>query len=350
MKFDLPLWNGIKKNRFNQKILQLQLRKSKRKGIFIQSNKKKINYSQNYTHMTALNWSGFLNKVRNNKLDFVKTNLNNLGDCLEIGAGDGFNMKSSKWKTYTICDPFLKSQKKNKIEIIGKDFENINFRNKFDTIIMFAVLEHAQNFETFLKKAKKVLKKGGCLFIEIPVVDDHFLNGDFNCLLHEHISYFFTSGIFNFIRKNKMFIKNFYYKNDSAYLCVTNKYIKKNFYFNKKILDLKFYQKLFKNKIKNFLIFLKKNENKKIVFYGANNGINSLLFFAKEKKISFKNIYITDGDSNKWNKYIGSFSKKISQPKIINQCDLICISALSFKDEIINKLDKKKPIINLNDI
>lgn len=350
MKFEIPVWNGVKAKKFKQKIASLNLQQS-HKGIFVQKNKRVIDYTEDYTHMTALNWSGFLKNVRDNKINFVLKNIKHAGDCLEIGAGDDFNMKILKWNTYTICDPFLKSESRKKIEIIGKDFEKIKFKKKFDTIIMFAVLEHCDSFEKFLLIARNLLKKNGRLFIEIPIVDNHFLDGDFNCLLHEHITYFFSSGINNFIKKNKMFIKNFYNKNDSSYICVTKNNNKKNLFTDKFIYKLKFYEKIFKLKIKNFYNFLRKNKDRKIAFYGATNGINSLLFFANKKgKINVNNIFITDSDKNKWGKYIGSFDKKISKPTILKKCELICISSLSFRDEIISNLKKDKPIIDLNDI
>ena len=351
MRFNLPIWNGVKLKKFKDATASFKLYKTTHKGIFVQKNPNITNYEENYSHMTPLSGKGHLQKMRNSKLDFVKKNIQNVGHCLEIGAGDGHNMKTLKWKSYTICDPYLKSEKKKNIEIIGNYFEKINFKKKFDTIIMFAVLEHCEKFEIFIDTAKKNLKKNGKLFIEIPVVDNQFLNGDFNSLVHEHITYFFSSGISQFIKKKKMSLKNFYFKNDGAHLYISNNNNNSNIFFDTNIFDLKFYFKILKNKIKKFNMFLKKNQKKKIVFYGANNGINTLLHFAsKNKGISFKNIFVTDSDENKWNKYLGSFNKKINSPKIISSCDLICVTSLSFKDEIISNLDKNKPIITLDDI
>jgi SAM-dependent methyltransferase len=351
MKFNLPIWNGVKPKKFKNVTANFKLHKSVHKGIFFQKNNKITNYEDNYTHMTPLKGPGHLQKMRNNKLDFVKRNIKKAGHCLEIGAGDGYNMKALKWKSYTICDPFLKTEKRKNIEIMGNYFEKINFKKKYDTIIMFAVLEHCEKFEIFIDAAKKILKKNGKLFIEIPVIDNQFLNGDFNGLVHEHITYFFSSGISQYIKKKKMSLRNFYFKNDSAHLCISNNSSNSDIFFDTKVYNLNFYYKIFKNKIKRFNIFLKKNTKKKIVFHGANNGINTLLHFAfKNKDISSKRIFITDNDKNKWNKYIGSHNKKISSPKIISSCDLICVTSLSFKDEIISNLDKSKPIISLDDI
>ena len=41
MKFEIPVWNGVKSKKFTQKISSLQLRQS-HKGIFVQKNKKVI--------------------------------------------------------------------------------------------------------------------------------------------------------------------------------------------------------------------------------------------------------------------------------------------------------------------
>ncbi len=170
--------------------------------------------------------------------------------------------------------------------------------------------------------------------------------------MHEHTNYFSSKGIIQLLNKHKLNVKNFYFKNDAAYLYVSNTYKKnKNIFFDGVTHRLNYYNKIFKKKASNFKIFLKKNKDKNIVFYGANNGLNTLLYFvSKDKNIHFKKIHITDGDKNKWGKYIGSLNEPIKNPKIISKCDLICVSALSFSDEIISSLDKKKPIINLNDI
>ena len=50
-----------------------------------------------------------------------------------------------------------------------------------------------------------------------------------------------------------------------------------------------------------------------------------------------KKIFIVDSDNNKWGKFIGSINKRINKPNIIKNSDLICVSSLSFYDEIIFK-------------
>ena len=61
MKFKLPLWNGVKNKHFKQKIIDFELLETSDKGIFKQKNTLPIKYEANYTHMTPLNWKGFIN-------------------------------------------------------------------------------------------------------------------------------------------------------------------------------------------------------------------------------------------------------------------------------------------------
>ena len=89
---------------------------------------------------------------------------------------------------------------------------------------------------------------------------------------------------------------------------LTKKFFKESFYNFKRFDLIKEYKEEiiiddieFKHTIENKYIFsdteinLKKNKDKKIAFYGATNGINSLLFFAKKRgKINANNIFITD--------------------------------------------------------
>tara|TARA_A100001015_G_scaffold239553_1_gene272877 strand:+ start:532 stop:1587 length:1056 start_codon:yes stop_codon:yes gene_type:complete len=351
MKFSLPVWNGVKPFYFNQKIKNIEIKNSNIPGIYIRKDRNFVDYQEDYTHMTPLKWKGYIKKIRDNKTSFIKENIKNAGDCLEIGAGDDFNIKTLKWKNYTICDPFIEPYKDTKVEFIKNFYEKISFKKKFDTIIMFSVLEHTNKFVEFIKITKKILKKNGSFFLEIPIIDNQFINGDLNCLLHEHVNYFSKKGIFNLLKNFELNIENFYFKNDTGFFCIKHKRKKKQFLIQKNLHSLKKNEKIFKDKIRNFYNFLKQNYNRKIIFYGANNGLNNLLYTASKKiTLNKKRIFIVDSDNNKWGKFIGSFSKSIKKPKIIKTSDLICVSSLSFYDEIILNLKKSNQIINLNDI
>ena len=348
MKIKLPMWNGVKKSYFKQKILSFELKKSATKGVFIQSPKTKIKYEKNYSHMTPLKGSKYLKSLRNSKIDYILSNKKNVGNCLEIGGGDGLNMNFLNFKKYTICDPFVKTSLKSKVKFISNYFENVNFNGeKFDTIILLSVLEHCKNAEEMVKKVHKVLKKNGKIYIVIPNSDKQFAYADFNALVHEHITYFSTEGIFNLFSKHNLKIENYYQQNDSAFFCAshesrTNKNL--SVLSTLKLQDIK---RNYMTQIYRFNNFVFKN-NSKIIFLGATNGLNTLLYHASRKeKINYKKIRISDNDPYKWGKYIGSHPLPILPINQINKSDIVCISALSFSEEIIKKLEKNQIILNL---
>ena len=57
------------------------------------------------------------------------------------------------------------NQNKLKINYIVKDFENEKINYKYDVIIIFEVLEHLENWESFLKKIQLNLNHNGALII-----------------------------------------------------------------------------------------------------------------------------------------------------------------------------------------
>jgi SAM-dependent methyltransferase len=351
MKFKLPVWNGVKNFYGNQKINNLEIKTSSIKGVFIRKDNNFVDYQKDYTHMTPLKCKGYINNIRSNKTNFIKENIKLVGSCLEIGGGDDFNIRNLKYKKFTICDPHIKTYKKNKIEFIRDFYENINFKEKFDTIIMHSVLEHTKNLYKFLKQTKKILKKNGNFFLEIPVIDNQFLNGDLNCLVHEHENYFSKKGIFNLMKNFNFEIKTFYFKNDAGFFYIKHANKKKNYILESSLINLNECSNFFKKKILNFVNFLKKNKNRRIIFYGCNNGLNTLLYFFQKKfKIKKNKIFIVDSDSNKWGKYIPSYRYPVQKPSIIKKSDLVCVSSLSFYDEIVQKLKKNNQICSLNDI
>ena len=72
-----------------------------------------------------------------------------------------------------------------------------------------------------------------------------------------------------------------------------------------------------------------------------------LYLASKKNKINYDKIRLTDSDSYKWGKFIGSHPLPILPINKINKFDIACISALSFSEEIANKLKKNKVILNL---
>lgn len=350
LKIRIPVWNGLGKKAH---VANFSIKESKYRGVYYQSSKKIINYFNSYNHMTPLNGSNYANSLRHKKIKYIINNKKNVKSCLEIGGGDTLNTNFLKFTKYIIIDPFVKNEERNKIKLIKNYFENHNFEGSvFDTIILFSVLEHCEDPIKILKKAKKILKISGDMYLYFPIINNQFAKGDLNALLHEHTYYFTLEGVTKIFNSLGFSVKYFKFQNDGGFFHLINSNKKKLLYVNKTIKKYKKFNKyknIFYLKIKRFISLLKTDN--KILFYGATNGLNILFFLAKKKiHINYKNIAITDSDKTKWGKYISQFPKKIinNSKKNIDKYKIICISALSFKDEILrNKNLKNKNVISI---
>ncbi len=95
---------------------------------------------------------------------------------LEIGAGNGSFIKplvnnfTSKENIY--CTEFSEYgiQKLNEIGVkcFDDDIRNINFKEKFDIICMFQVLEHLDHLDDLFNSINDLLLKGGDFFVAVP--------------------------------------------------------------------------------------------------------------------------------------------------------------------------------------
>ena len=332
--YNLPIWNGLRLTKTIPKIAKLEIGESNIKGIFEQKNIKQIKYNNDYMHMTPLSGSFYINYLRNKKNKLLSGLTKKTDNILEIGGGDSEVSNHIKFKSMTIVDPTLENSKNKKnIEIYADYFENIKLKKKFDVIILFSVIEHVDDINKFFKKISFYLKNNGKVFITTPIIDSQFLRGDFNSLLHEHTYYFTNHGLLNLFNKFNYQIIKYDIKNDCGYIILNKnqKYNNINFYPHYNIV---FFKKIFEFQLIKFKKLLK--ENKSIIFYGATNGLNSLLHLSK-KIISNNKIAITDGDKTKINKYLPSFNLKIVSKKNINKYLLFVISAQSFQEEILKE-------------
>ena len=97
-------------------------------------------------------------------------------DVLEVGSGNGTvllalsdlkNLRLTGADIYLSGVKFAKTQVPN-VSFIQMDAENIPFKNKFDAIGCFDVLEHIQNDRLVISQLYKALKKDAYLFITVP--------------------------------------------------------------------------------------------------------------------------------------------------------------------------------------
>lgn len=97
-----------------------------------------------------------------------------VGKILEIGSSTGLLLlllKENGWEVLGI-DPSRSSvgeARRRGIPTLNTTFEQANLPPKsFDVIVFNHVLEHMANPPKVLKKANKLLKKGGIIFIDVP--------------------------------------------------------------------------------------------------------------------------------------------------------------------------------------
>lgn len=113
------------------------------------------------------------NLGRINEINKLKENINNR-KILDIGCGAGFflaGMKRSGWKVRGIeISDWAKNYAEEvlKLEVEYSSIEEADYKEKFDVITMFHVLEHLPDPSDSLLKISKFLKKDGLLFIKGP--------------------------------------------------------------------------------------------------------------------------------------------------------------------------------------
>ena len=121
-----------------------------------------------------------LHKIRPIRVKYILDHINDKNvknlDILDLGCGGGLVSESlSRLGANVTGIDFVKNnieiakqhsnKKKLKINYKHADIETLRIKNKYDVIIMYEILEHLDDWETFLLKISKNLKKKGILVI-----------------------------------------------------------------------------------------------------------------------------------------------------------------------------------------
>ncbi len=132
----------------------------------------RLKYFQEQSYTTEKYVMPFIEKI---------TPISNITSVLEIGCGEGGNMKPfldagckvtgvdlSKGKIEN-AHKFFKGHKNiSNLNLVDEDIYNIDNLGKFDLIITRDVLEHIHNQEKFLNYVKKFLNPNGKFFVGFP--------------------------------------------------------------------------------------------------------------------------------------------------------------------------------------
>lgn len=98
------------------------------------------------------------------------------GFALEVGCSTGLMLsllekRGWKVKGVEISEKGAMIAREKGINVLVKPFEEIKFREKFDLIVFNHTLEHLKDPFMSLYKSKKILKKNGFIYIDLPNFD-----------------------------------------------------------------------------------------------------------------------------------------------------------------------------------
>lgn len=122
---------------------------------------------------------------RKKLLDYIIKNINLTKECsiLEIGPGVGVNIEVlQKYGTVDILEidqyfvHLIKNNPKIKINKIYKNFSEVN--QKYDLIVLLDVLEHINDYDSFLKSLSNSLKDNGIGILSVPAYQSLFSKHD----------------------------------------------------------------------------------------------------------------------------------------------------------------------------
>jgi 2-polyprenyl-3-methyl-5-hydroxy-6-metoxy-1,4-benzoquinol methylase len=90
------------------------------------------------------------------------------------------------------------------IPVVGEDFLQHDFAQKFDAVTFWAVMEHLADPAAFLKKAATILKPGGHCFILTPNLNSlaiRMLGNKYRYIFPEHLNYFSAPTMARFVSR-----------------------------------------------------------------------------------------------------------------------------------------------------
>ena len=132
------------------------------------------------------------------------------GEVLDVGSGEGrFGKSLSDNYSVTNLDPFFNPPPGGEkgISVIKKNFLKWKTSQKFNAIVFWESLEHVISPLAYMRKANKLLKKNGKIFIECPRFDSLestiFGRNWFHLDMPRHVSHLTSKGIKILLIKSK---------------------------------------------------------------------------------------------------------------------------------------------------
>ena len=287
---------------------------------------------------------------------------------IEIGSNDGSFIKNFNKKKVICVEPCADVAKTTK-KMGYKTFSNFwdmklakkikSKINSIDLIYSANTLSHIKDLDSVFNSIKHVLSENGILIIEDPSLLECFKKVSYDQFYNEHIYIFSLLSIKHLLKKHNLEVFNverltthggslrYYIKKTSNKKFKINKKVKLQinrelkFGLNKYSTCVKFKNKVKKSRTKLIEIFSNlKNNNKKIIGYGATAKVNTVLNYCK---INNKILdYFFDTTPNKAGKYMPGSHLYVRRynKALTNEADYVFLGAWNFKREIFKKESK----------
>ena len=287
---------------------------------------------------------------------------------MEIGSNDGVFLKNFNPKNVIAVEPC-----KNLANITKKKFKTYpefwnlrlskkiikNKKEKIDLIFSANTISHIPNLKETLLSLNNVLSDDGVIVIEDPSLLSILKNNSYDQFYDEHVYVFSAIAIQHILKDYNLRLfdvdKISTHGGSLRYYICKNLAKYKSTLKLKKFIDLekknnldkfetyiKFSNRVKKSKKKLYELLKKiKNENKKIISYGATYKSTTVFNYCKMNNKIFD--YVTDTTKNKQGKFTPGTHIPIISPEVgINETvDYAFLGAWNFKDEILKKEKKE---------
>ena len=160
-------------------------------------------------------------RIHSTASEWVKQNFKR-GKILDVGCGNGEFLKELKDQNWKVSGSDIsKIAKENTEKIVGEsivkvgDFSKLKFKERFDYVSFWHVLEHVENPQDYFTKAESILTEGGKVVGEVPNFDSlalRIFKSNYSWLaIPVHITYFSKESLVYLAKKDGFRKISFYY-------------------------------------------------------------------------------------------------------------------------------------------
>lgn len=324
-------------------------------------------FNNEYTYFSSFSssWLEHSKKYVDYMID--RFGLNENSKVIEIASNDGYLLQYFTEKNIPVLgvEPTSNTAKvsidkgiETITEFFDSDLATDKLQNKADLILGNNVLAHVPDINDFVEGVKIALKQNGVNTFEFPHLCKLIELNQFDTIYHEHFSYLSLTTVKTIFEFNgleifdvqqlpthggslRIFAKH---KEDLSKKIEKNVFEMLEFEKSRGVNSLNYY-KNFQSKVdkirSSFISFLiqAKNENKKVIGYGAAAKGNTLLNYCGIKSSSLIE-YVVDASPHKQGKFLPGSRIPVYQSDKIKETlpDYIIIFPWNLKDEITSQL------------